>query len=93
MKYSALIDNLREKIQTNHDYYEGCYDIKPNKGFHTLWLCGLAVIRSQEKKDITLNKIKESAGSESFEHWCASDHNDCVLAIAIALWYAEKARW
>jgi len=54
MKYSALIDNLREKIQTNHDYYEGCYDIKPNKGFHTLWLCGLAVIRFQEKKDITL---------------------------------------
>jgi len=38
-------------------------------------------------------KIKESAVSESFEHWHDLDHDDCVLAIAIALWYAEKARW
>jgi len=38
-------------------------------------------------------KIKESTGNESFEHWRDRDHDDCVLAIAIALWYAEKARW
>lgn len=59
MKHSVLIDSLRYKVQSNRDYYEGCFDIIPNKGFHTLWLCGLAAIRFQEKKDIKLLSVAD----------------------------------
>lgn len=30
------------------------------------------------------------AGNTTFEHWRERDHDDCVLAVAIALWYMNK---
>ena len=44
-------------------------------------------------KDELMNfqyKINEQTGNVSFEHWRERDHDDMVLAIAIALWYGEK---
>ena len=36
-------------------------------------------------------KVKiTSAGNETFENWRERDHDDLVLALAVALWYAEK---
>jgi len=37
-------------------------------------------------------KFNEQTGNTTFEHWRERDHDDCVLAVAIALWYSEKAR-
>jgi len=37
-------------------------------------------------------KTNPETGHASFEHWRERDHDDCVLSIAIALWYAENYR-
>lgn len=44
-------------------------------------------------KELRAFKIKVSAetGNESFEAWRERDHDDCVLAVALALWYAEMS--
>jgi hypothetical protein len=35
-------------------------------------------------------KVNLSTGSESFEAWREKDHDDMVLAVAIAAWFGEK---
>ena len=35
-------------------------------------------------------KINVSTGHTSFEHWRERDHDDVVLALALACWYAEE---
>ena len=37
-------------------------------------------------------KTNPETGHTSFEAWREKDHDDCVLAVAIALWYGEKDR-
>ena len=33
------------------------------------------------------------AGNDTYEHWRESDHDDLVLAAAMAAWYGEKRLW
>ncbi len=43
-------------------------------------------------KELTTFKVKVSVqtGNESFEAWRERDHDDLVLAVALAAWWAEK---
>jgi hypothetical protein len=56
----------------------------------------LKVARSLADAEILIKeflnfKVKiTSAGNEIFENWRERDHDDLVLALAVALWYAEK---
>ncbi len=39
-------------------------------------------------------KTNPDTGNTSFEAWRERDHDDCVLAVAIALWYGERnTKW
>lgn len=35
-------------------------------------------------------KINESTGHDTYEHWRDSDHDDLVLAVALACWFGEE---
>ena len=42
-------------------------------------------------KELLTFKVKiTTAGNETFEAWRERDHDDLVLALAVALWYAER---
>ena len=34
-----------------------------------------------------------TAGNDTYEAWRESDHDDLVLAVAMAAWYGEKRLW
>jgi hypothetical protein len=51
----------------------------------------LAKVLMQELTTFTV-KININSGSESFEAWRARDFDDCVLALALGLWYSEHAQ-
>jgi hypothetical protein len=51
----------------------------------------LALVLGKELATFTA-KINVATGSESFEAWRTRDHDDLVLAVALACWYAERAR-
>lgn len=38
------------------------------------------------------SKMSQDTGHESFEAWRESDHDDCVLAVALALWVGERGQ-
>lgn len=35
-------------------------------------------------------KLNAETGHDSYEHWRSSDHDDLVLAVALALWFSER---
>lgn len=44
-------------------------------------------------QELEVFKVKiTEAGNETFEAWRTRDHDDCVLALAVALWVAERGR-
>jgi hypothetical protein len=59
MKQENIIRNIELKIKDSPDFYDGCFELKKNKGFDTIWFCGLAVLRFQDKKDKTLLGVPE----------------------------------
>ena len=51
---------------------------------------GLALADVLIKELLTFKVKLTAAGNESFEAWRERDHDDLVLAVAIALWYADR---
>ena len=37
-------------------------------------------------------KVKALTGNETFESWRERDHDDLVLAVALAIWFGDKGR-
>lgn len=38
-------------------------------------------------------KLNAETGHDSYEHWRASDHDDLVLAVALACWFGHRSGW
>jgi hypothetical protein len=66
----------------------------------TIWESGRVKVSTQLREASTLArelstfkvKINISTGNESFEAWREKDHDDLVLAVALALWYPNQRR-
>ena len=37
-------------------------------------------------------KLSAESGYDSYEHWRSGDHDDLVLSVAMACWYAERPK-
>jgi hypothetical protein len=37
-------------------------------------------------------KINVSTGHDSYESWRQADHDDCVLAVALAVWFGQRSK-
>jgi hypothetical protein len=54
---------------------------------------GLAEARTLQR-ELEAFKVKlTAAGNEQFESWRDRDHDDLVLAVALAAWAAESQAW
>ena len=54
---------------------------------------GLAEARTLQRELETFQVKLTAAGNEQFESWRDRDHDDLVLAVALAAWSAESLSW